>query len=960
MSYPDFSRQRSLLSAMFDGAPDALFMVDPDSELTVDCNPRAVALFEAGSAKALIGRPGPHLRVLPRDAQTRAALQAEVQRQGCWSREVPFITLEGRSFWGDLTVTSIHMGGCNVVLVRVDDITQRKQAEALLTDYNRTLEREVAERTAALENREELLQSLAHNVPGVIFRYAVYPDGRDALPYVSPGSLELWEVDPDEARRNVNTIWSCVHPADRPRLKALLEESASTLEPWHEEWRVTTTSGVHKWLQGSARPQRQPDGTMIWNGLIMDITERKRTELALARSEQQITDILASISDAFISLDQDWRFTYLNPRAEALLQRSAGALLGGNVWELFPEATRLEFHRQYHTAVATQQAVSFEEYFPPLERWFQVSAYPFESGLSVYFQDVSDRKRAEAALRDSEARYRLLAENMNDLVCLHDPDGRYRYLSPSCRHLLGYEPGELLGRDPYEFFHPEDRERIRQESHAAALASEPSRITYRFLCKAGEYLWLETLTQAIRGADGAITTLQTTSRDVEDRVRTEERLRFDALHDTLTGLANRTLLAERLELAIHRQSRQPGTHFAVLFLDLDRFKTINDSLGHQIGDHLLIAVARSLQGFVREVDLVARISGDEFAILLESLGNIDEAVQVAERIVVAFQQPFLLADREVFASTSIGIVLSSSHYRHGSELLRDADIAMYRAKTGSAPFEIFDPDMHAEALARVYLENDLRRALKEEALALYYQPIVSLTDGRITALEALVRWHHPRRGLVLPAEFIPVAEEIGLIGDLGLWVLREACRRMVRLATRVADAEGLSISVNLSPRQLREPDLVGQIVGILRDTGFPGSRLTLELTEGMLVVNAETVLALLHELRALGIGLSIDDFGTGYSSLSYLQRFPVTSLKIDQSFVSRMGAEPGNSEIAEVILALGRQLGLDVVAEGIETHTQLQRLKALGCPLGQGFLFSAPVAGAELEAFLMAESTLPC
>lgn len=828
MTYSESLRQRSLLAAIFNESTDALFLVDPDSGITVDCNPQAVKLFQADSREAFIDQPSPHLQVLPGSKREQVARRAEERRQGYWSREVRFHGFRGGVFWGDLTVKKIDVAGVQIILVRITDITQRKQAEAVLTDYNRTLEREVAERTAAL-----------------------------------------------------------------------------------------------------------------------------------ARSEQQIGDILASISDAFFSLDRDWRFTYLNARAEELLGHSAGELLGCNVWKVFPEAISLQFHQQYHEAMATQRAVSFEEHFPPLARWFQVNAYPFEGGLSVYFQDVTDRKQAEAARRDSEARYRLLAEHMSDLVCLHDPDGRYRYASPSCQSLLGYAPEELLGRDPYEFFHSDDRERIRRESHAAALAGEPSRITYRIRCRCGEYLWVETLTQGIHDADGHLVSLQTTSRDVQDRVQAEQQLRHDALHDALTGLANRALLGERLELAIRRQSRQPGSHFAVLFLDLDRFKVINDSLGHRIGDQLLVAVAGSLRTFVREVDLVARISGDEFAILLENLSGIDEAIQVAERITASSHRPFLLEEREVFASTSIGIVMDSSHYQQGSDILRDADIAMYRAKLGNAPFEIFDPVMHAEALARVYLENDLRQALKAEALELYYQPIVDLSSGGIVGVEALLRWHHPRRGMVSPAEFIPVAEEIGLINSIGLWVLREACQQMMGMESRLASARGLRVSVNLSPRQLRGGDLVAQINGILRETGFPGQRLTLELTESMLVEDAEAMLALLRAIRAQGVRISIDDFGTGYSSLSYLQRFPVHSLKIDQSFVSRINAEYGNREIARVILALGQQLNLDVVAEGIETEEQLRCLRGLDCPLGQGYLFSRPLPVQDLERLLDGQPILP-
>lgn len=950
MSYSESLRQRGLLASIFNESTDALLLVDPDRGVVADCNPRAVALFQAKDRSTLIDQPSPHLQA-NFDRQERAAIDTEERRQGYWSREVHFQTRRGQGFWGSLAVKRLHLAGGQLMLVRITDISQHKQAEALLNDYNRALERQVAERTATLESREALLRNMAMSLPGALIQFGLHPDGQEILHYISPGCQDLWEVDVDTLQGNPALLWSMVLAEDLAELRSTMLESAETLNPLHQEWRILTPSGKQKWLQGRGRPQRQDDSSTLWTSVVLDITERKRAELALARSEQQIGDILDSISDAFFSLDRNWCFTFLNPRAEELLRHSARELLGCNVWDSFPDSAELEFHRQYRRAVTTQQAVSFEEYFPPLDRWFQVNAYPFEGGLSVYFQDVTDRVRAEAARRESEARYRLLAENMSDLVCLHDTDGRYRYVSPSVQYLLDYPVDQFLGQSLHQFIHPEDQERVRQASQVEA--GEATRTTYRLRHRTRDYLWVETLIQGIADEQhGHLSTLLSTTRDVNDRVLAEQQLRFDALHDSLTGLANRTLLSERLDLALRRQGRQPGACFAVLFLDLNRFKVINDSLGHQVGDQLLVAVAESLRGFVREVDLVARISGDEFAILLENLTGIDEAIQVAERISAAFRHPFMLADREVYASTSIGIVLSASHYRWGSEILRDADIAMYRAKTGGTTFEIFDPVMHAEALARAFLENDLRLALRESALELHYQPIFALGDGRIIGFEALARWQHPERGMVLPTEFIPVAEEIGLISELGLWVLREACGQMVRLETAFPEAGALAVSVNLSPRQLRSPDLVKKIIQILRETGFSGQRLILELTESMLVDNAEAMLGLLRDIRTLGVRISIDDFGTGYSSLSYLHRFPVSSLKIDQSFVSRIQGEDDDGEIAEVILTLGRQLGLDVVAEGIETQAQLCRLQAMDCKLGQGYLFSRPVPAPALQQLL--------
>lgn len=432
----------------------------------------------------------------------------------------------------------------------------------------------------------------------------------------------------------------------------------------------------------------------------------------------------------------------------------------------------------------------------------------------------------------------------------------------------------------------------------------------------------------------------------------KEHFRHAAFHDALTGLPNRALLADHLKLAIERAKRREDHLFAVLFLDLDRFKNINDSLGHTIGDQLLIAIARRVEGCLRPMDTVARLGGDEFAILLDGLEDFSHAIHVAERVQDELMQPFNLKGHEVYTTASIGIALSTTGYDHPENILRDADIAMYRAKdNGKARYELFDTVMHTRAVALLKLENDLRRAIERQEFRVFYQPIISLQTDQIAGFEALVRWEHPERGFVSPDEFIPLSEETGLIMEIGHFVLRESCRQMREWQKSLQ--RPLMLSVNLSGKQFIQPNLIGQIKGILDETDFDPRWLRLEITESVVMENAEAATSMLLQLRELGAHLSIDDFGTGYSSLSYLHRFPVTTLKIDRSFIGRMGEGDENSEIVRTIMTLANNLGMEVVAEGVETEEQLAQLRTLKCEYGQGYLFSRPVNAEAAEMLIL-------
>jgi diguanylate cyclase (GGDEF)-like protein len=461
---------------------------------------------------------------------------------------------------------------------------------------------------------------------------------------------------------------------------------------------------------------------------------------------------------------------------------------------------------------------------------------------------------------------------------------------------------------------------------------------------------------AVRNESGLAYRMAGSQTDISSNKTATEQLTYNAFHDALTDLPNRSLFIDRLQHAITASARRDKSHYAVLFLDMDRFKIINDSLGHLVGDKLLIAVGFKLTECIRPGDTVARLGGDEFSLLLDDVNGLNDAVYIANRIHQKLSIPLMIEGHEVYASVSIGIALGSELYERAEEVLRDADIAMYEAKKrGNSCTEIFDTRMHAGVLDRIQLESELHGVIDHDELTLVYQPILNLNTLRLIGFEALVRWNHPTRGMVYPAEFIPLAEHTGLIIKIGEWILREACRELGLLQRRFPSQPPMRMSINISGKQFAQENLADLVAAIIQETGIDPSSLTIEITESIIMDNIDVAIATMNRLRAMGVHIHIDDFGTGYSSLSYLHSLPIDALKIDRSFINKLTVNGENAEIILSIISLAKSLNFDVIAEGVELAHQLEQMKGMECRLGQGYLFSKPMAPGAIEAWMLAE-----
>ena len=571
--------------------------------------------------------------------------------------------------------------------------------------------------------------------------------------------------------------------------------------------------------------------------------------------------------------------------------------------------------------------------------------YLMERSLMISSQEMHE---VNEQLRESENRYALAAKGANDGLWDWDLETEETYYSERWIEILGMicDAGQVPTKNCWlDKIHPDDREFVIMElDHHLEGRTEHFQNEHRVMHNDGEYRWVLIRGLAVRDANGKACRIAGSLTDITDRKNTEAKLEHDAVHDELTGLPNRTKFMQRLTESLESSKENESHSFAVLFVDIDRFKTVNDNLGHHAGDELLMKFTEKLRSIVRPDDMIARLGGDEFVVLLDHVINEEKVRQIAQRLLTELKKPIRIDGQLIYWSASIGIAMSSPTYSNPDELLCDSDLAMYRAKVnGKARYEIFDYHMRSGAVSLMQLETDLRRAYERKEFVLHYQPIISLKNESIIGFEALVRWNHPTRGMVPPNEFIPVAEETGMVLPIGNWIMKEACYQMREWQEKFPLTDLLTISVNLSAVQLEQSDLSKQIADILEESRLNPKCLRLEITESVIMQNAEQAVITVNELKKMGVRVSIDDFGTGYSSLSYLHKFPVDTLKVDRSFINRIGQTGENSEIIQTIITLARNLNMDVVAEGVETIEQLNFLKDMNCSYGQGFYYSRPV-----------------
>ena len=716
------------------------------------------------------------------------------------------------------------------------------------------------------------------------------------------------------------------------------------------------------WVRDEAALLRDEAGNpMVWQGVLVDVTERREAEEALRRSDVRFRTLTQNASDLVTILDADGKILYQSPSIERVLGYSSDEMLGDNAFDFIHPKDVRGVRGRFLRGIAESDLLPTVEYrFRRKDgswRWLEsvgsnLLKDPRVGGYVVNSRDVTERKEAEEALKRSEERYRTVVEQQTELVCRFLPDMTLTFVNDAYCRFFEQDPEVLIGSSFMDHIPEEDRPHyLRQLSRLDR--KEPSRtIEHRVFTPSGEIRWQQWTDRAIFDDDGQIAEYQSVGRDITERKVLEQRLEHRALHDPLTDLPNRRLFVDRLGQALRlTRRRQPGRKVAVLFMDLDGFKVINDSLGHEMGDKLLLAVSERLRGCLRPEDTLARFGGDEFVVLLEDVEGPEEAARVAERITETLKGAYLLEGKHLSASASIGIALGDVQQKTSEDLLRDADTAMYRAKEEGQDYSLFDPVLYERAVARLELENALRRAVEREEFVLHYQPIVQLDDGEVWGLEALVRWDHPDRGLLNPDEFVPVAEESGLVVPMGERVLREACAKAT-VWQKARPHTPLVISVNVSAKQLGRPDLVDTVEAVLRETGLAGSDLLLDVTETVYVNALKVNTAVLDRLGAAGVEICVDDFGMGYSSLSYLKRLPAAILKIDKSFVAGLGEDVEDTAIVRMIIDLAHTLGMRVIAEGVETWTQAALLTELGCDLGQGYYFSRPLPPEGVAGFL--------
>ncbi len=838
------------------------------------------------------------------------------------------------AFYSNL-VDDPRVGG---IVVHIRDVTERRDAQD------------------ALRVNEERFRSLVEHSGAVA--EILDPDGY--VTWISDNCFKLVGFRPEE----ILGKWSgdFAHPDD---LEACAEAFSSILDaPGRSvtfESRVRHANGTWRWFECTFTNHLDDPVTPGIIGNFRDVTDRKVAENALRDNERLFRSLARSSPVGIFQRDAAGACVYVNDRWEEITGYTFEQAVGDG-WRRIvhpDDAAWLHVDDADRVLVPDLTHVEFRVVRPDGDvRWVSVRTAPMVgdegqlTGTVGTIEDITDRIDAQ---RDAQ-RLIDIFEATNDIVGIADPKGRLLYVNAAARRFFDLpEHGGLDGVDLASRFPPAVAEVLSREA-IPALETD-GMWSGELAVIRSDGVTIPVLAQLLvhRDGNGEMEFYSGVLHDISERKQFESVLAHQTSHDPLTGLPNRTLLLTRLQDALDRAKRL-GLRIAVLFLDLDHFKVVNDSLGHGLGDRLLVAIAQRLKVALRPGDTIARFGGDEFVVLCEDLHGRDDAIAIAERVIAAVSGPFVVDEAEVFVGVSIGIAFPDDDDPDPGNLIRDADAAMYRAKEkGRARWEVFDSAMRASAVDRLDIENALRRALERRELRVYYQPLVSLRRGAIEGVEALLRWEHPERGLLLPGDFITVAEETGLIVPIGAWVLDQACRQVQRWQASHPELPALRLSVNISGGQLGHPKLVDDVADVLAETCIDPAQVELEITESVLMDDVDMSEETLGHLRRLGVKLVVDDFGTGYSSLSYLRRFPVDLLKVDRSFVDGLGTDPSDSAIVTAIITLAHTLGLEAVAEGVETADQLDELRRLGCDQAQGFYFARPASGNDVEELLVTQ-----
>ncbi len=838
------------------------------------------------------------------------------------------------------------------VVVNARNITRRKEAEEKLR-----------------EAEEHLRSAFEDAAIGVaLVAPPSYPDLDRRYLRVNRALCEMLGYTEDQLLSMTST--QVTHPEDlersRSRMERMLEEGESK---YTIQKRYIRSDGRVVWALLNVSLVRGPDGEPDhFISQFQDITKRKEAEEKLKESERRYATLISN-AHAYVyrCRNEPHRpMEFVSGNVRQLTGYEPGDLLSGgrlSYGDLVSEEERRRLWEEVQAALTEHRG--FELRYMIRRKDGEVR-HVREYGQGVYGKtgeveaveglvyDVTEEVLGQERLRDAEERYRTLVESIPAITYIQeiaDPS-RTIYLSPQYECILGYTLEESLVPGHWvEIVHPDDREAVLEEDRRTNETGDPFAMEYRQFTKDGRVVWLRDEARLVRDEHGDPKYWLGVQYDITERRTLENQLEYQVLHDSLTGMPNRRLFMDRLGHALER-TRRSRSRVAVLFMDLDDFKMVNDSLGHEVGDRLLVAVAECLRECLRPEDTLARFGGDEFVVLVEDIAGSDGAARVAERLIEGLRRPFILEGRELFVAASIGIALGGAPDKTPEDLLRDSDTAMYQAKGDTGSYRLYDPAMYERVVQRLNLENDLRRAIEAKEFVVHYQPVVRLQTGEIWGMEALVRWNHPERGLLNPSEFIPVVEETGLIVPMGEQVLKEACRWASEWQAEYPRVPPLVMCVNLSARQLGRPDLAEAVERDLRQAGMEPRSLNLDVTETAYIKVLEGNTAALNRLKELGVRVSVDDFGVGYSSLSYLKRLPADTLKIDKSFVMGLGANIEDTALVGMVVDLAHTLGMEVVAEGVESEEQVTLLREMGCDFAQGFYFSKPLSPESVPGLL--------